>query len=189
MSVDTEIQEEIIQEDELTVLKKRATLLGITYGPNTGLETLKKKIQDHLAESETPVKAEEKPLSERQLANQAKLQARREANKLIRVNVTCMNPNKKHLEGDIFTVSNSVVGTVRKYVKFDTEDGYHVPAIILQAMREKQCQIFVPHRTENGHKTSKGKLIKEYAIEVLPPLTEEELAELARRQAMAGSID
>jgi hypothetical protein len=32
-------------------------------------------------------------------------------------------------------------------------------------------------------------MIKEFAIEVLPQLTQEELDELARRQAMAKSID
>ena len=40
-----------------------------------------------------------------------------------------------------------------------------------------------------GNKVRKGKLIKEFAIEVLPPLTKEELEELARRQAMAKAID
>ena len=32
-------------------------------------------------------------------------------------------------------------------------------------------------------------MIKEFAVEVLPPLSIEELKDLAQRQAMAGSID
>jgi hypothetical protein len=40
-----------------------------------------------------------------------------------------------------------------------------------------------------GNKVRKGKLIKEFAIEELPPLTKEELAELAQRQAMSKSVD
>lgn len=51
------------------------------------------------------------------------------------------------------------------------------------------CQIFVTDKSKNGVTVRKGKLIKEFAIEYLEPLTQQELDELARRQAMAGSID
>lgn len=178
-----------VQEDELTVLKKRATVLGISFGPNTGLDTLRKKVNDHLSASEPEPKQITPAVSEKQKQAQARVAARKEATKLVRVNVTCMNPNKKHLEGDFFSVSNSVIGTITKYIKFDTEDGFHVPNAILTVLREKQFQTFTEKKLPNGQKTTVGKLVKEYAIDVLDPLTAEELQELARRQAMAGSID
>ena len=100
-----------------------------------------------------------------------------------------MNPAKKEWEGEIFTVGNAVVGSVKKYVPFNADEGWHVPYIIYEALRERQCQIFVSSKTKNGVTMRQGKMIKEYAIEVLPPLTEEELKDLAQRQAMAKSID
>jgi len=179
-----------VLEDEFTVLKKRAVLLGITVGPNIGLETLRKKVNEKLKEPET---AAPEPDNSGKSAKQLKAIARRnaiqDALKLIRVNVSCMNPDKKHLEGDFFTVSNSVIGTETRYVQFNVEDGWHVPNIILTVLKEKQFQTFVTKKLPNGQKTKVGKLVKEYAIEYLDPLTEEELAELARRQAMSGSID
>jgi hypothetical protein len=113
---------------------------------------------------------------------------RKEAQRLVRVRITCMNPNKKDWDGEIFTVSNSVVGTLRKYVPFNAEDGWHIPSMMLDFLRDKQ---FVQHYVErkNGQEINRHKLVKEFAIEVLEPLTEEELKELAQRQAMARSVD
>jgi len=100
-----------------------------------------------------------------------------------------MNPNKKEWEGEMFTVSNSVVGTFKKYVPFNNEDGWHVPTIIYKMLKDKQCQIFHTVKNSRGAKVRKGKLIKEYAIELLPDLTLPQLQELAQKQALAHSID
>lgn len=121
--------------------------------------------------------------------NQKRLRLRNEANEQVRIRVSCMNPNKKDWQGEIFTVGNASVGTFKKFVPFNTEDGWHVPRMILQAMQERQCQIFVNEKTKNGITVRKGKQIKEFAIEILPSLTQTELNELARRQAMANGQD
>ena len=76
----------------------------------------------------------------------------------------------------------------KKYVPFNADDGWHVPNIIYETMKERQCQVFTSSKTKNGVTMRQGKLIKEFAIEVLPPLTEEELKDLAQRQALAQSI-
>jgi hypothetical protein len=78
---------------------------------------------------------------------------------------------------------------VTKFVPFNVEEGWHVPRIIYTQLAERQCQIFTTTTDSRGNKTRKGKLIREFAIEVLPPLTPEELRELAQRQAMAKAID
>ena len=78
---------------------------------------------------------------------------------------------------------------MKKYVHFDAEDGWHVPAVIVDHLRDRRCQIFVPSVTTSGKKIMKGKSIKEFNVTVLPPLTEEERLALAERQALAGSID
>jgi hypothetical protein len=115
------------------------------------------------------------------------LNQRQEAARLVRIRLTNMNPMKKDWQGEIITVSNSVVGTFRKYVPFNAEEGWHVPNIIFQALKARQCQIFVNGRDDRGNAVKRSKQVPEFAIEELDPLSPAELQELAQRQAMAGS--
>ena len=102
---------------------------------------------------------------------------------MVRCRITCMNPNKKEWEGEIFTAGNRVVGTHRKFIPFNRE--WHVPRIIFNMIRDRQCQVFETKRDRRtGVETRTGRLIQEFAIEVLPALNQSELDELARRQAM-----
>ena len=72
---------------------------------------------------------------------------------------------------------------------FNADAGWHVPRIIYQQLAERQCQIFTTVTDSRGNKSRKGKLIREFAIEMMPNLTPAELHELAQRQAMAKAID
>lgn len=177
--------------DELTILKERADKMGIKYHPAIGADKLAAKINEVLEgeepEAEEVVEAVSAPTTES--PQKRKLRLRKEATKLIRIRVTCMNPNKKEWQGEIFTFANSVVGTVKKYVPFNAEDGWHVPNCIYKQILDRQCQVFQSVKTERGVTVRKGKLIKEFAVEVLPPLTAEELAELGRVQAMGKNIE
>lgn len=131
--------------------------------------------------NEVPVKKAKETKAE------AKYRLRREASRLVRINVINMNPLKSELEGEIITVGNSVIGTVSKYVHFNTTDGWHVPWIIYRTMKDRQCQIFVSKKVAPGKPATRhAKLIREFAIEVLDPLTPSELAELKQRQLMAS---
>lgn len=178
------------QLDELTLLKQRAQTLGIKFHPSIGLESLRSKVSAALT-GEDAEEAAEEPVPEAPAAEsriQMRNRLRKEASALVRVRVTCMNPNKKEWKGEIFTASNSVVGTFRKYVQFNTEDGWHVPQIILNMIKARQFQTFYTIKNERGVAVRKGKLVPEFAVEVLPPLTEKELLELSRRQALAGGV-
>lgn len=171
---------------ELDTLKARADTLGVKYHPSISVEKLREKVNAAL----TP--AEDKPVVTapgEETESQYRERMIRDASELVRIRVTCMNPNKKELEGEIFSVGNSVVGTFKKFVPFNIEGGWHVPRIIYNQLLERQCQVFVTKRDARGNTTKEGKLIREFAIEVLPALTQAELDELARRQAMAGSIE
>lgn len=178
------------QLDELTLLKQRAQTLGIKFHPSIGLESLRSKVSAALT-GEDAEEAAEEPVPEAPAAEsriQMRNRLRKEASALVRVRVTCMNPNKKEWKGEIFTASNSIVGTFRKYVQFNTEDGWHVPQIILNMIKARQFQTFYTIKNERGVAVRKGKLVPEFAVEVLPPLTEKELLELSRRQALAGGV-
>lgn len=184
---EAQIEDVIEAPDELTALKGRADLLGIKYHPSISLEKLRDKVNAALSQDE-----EEKPeitTETTETASQKRNRLRAEANALVRIRVTCMNPNKKEWDGEIITAGNAAVGTVKKYVPFNADEGWHVPTIIYKQLVNRECQVFTTVRDARGNASRKGKLIKEFAIEVLPQLTPDELQELARRQAMAKSID
>jgi hypothetical protein len=194
-----DLNDDLPQVDELTTLKARADQMGVSYHPSIGVEKLREKIAAALAsdgpvvddevedETPTPAPAVNKPVEETIQQKRARL--KREAEKLVRIRVTCMNPAKREWEGEIFTAGNSLVGTHKKYVPFNTDDGWHVPHIIYKQIVNRKCQIFVSRKTKEGRVEREGKLINEFAVEVLPQLTEKELKELSRRQAMARSVD
>jgi len=180
--------------DELTVLKQRAQLMGIPFHPSIKLEKLREKVNAAMAAdtgAEDPSDGEDVPVgsvgAESHKESPSEYRARRiqEATALVRIRVTCMNPNKREWQGEIFTVGNAIVGTHRKYVPFNGEP-WHVPNIIYKQLLDRQCQVFHTVPDGRGGKMRRGKLIKEFAIEVLPALTEAELKDLAQRQAMAN---
>ena len=173
---------------ELENLKVRADKLGVKFHPSISADKLREKIKAAQAEGEGQAGSDEPKVAtgtDEESPAAKKLRLKREGLKLVRVRITCMNPTKKEWEGEIFTVSNNTVGTVKRYVPYNAEDGWHVEQILLNQLRERQCQIFVTEKDSRGNKIRKGKLIREFAIEVLDPLTEEELHDLAQRQAMA----
>lgn len=192
LNLDTEQEQDeaaLLAAAELENLKSRAEKLGVKFHPSISAEKLREKIKAAQSEGEGSVGEQPEVKSATGTNEESpaakKLRMKREALKLVRVRITCMNPAKKEWEGEIITVANNAVGTVKRYVPFNTEDGWHVEHILLEQLRERQCQIFVTEKDSRGNKVRKGKLIREFAIEVLDPLTEEELAELAQRQAMA----
>lgn len=215
---DSETDTSIPQVSELDMLKQRARLMGLTFSNNIGVEALAKKIEEKLAEDagsdtgedDIPDAEEEDvdavdieveqakataPVTRRTTNTvQKKLTLRqhllREAKKLVRIRVTCMDPKKRDLPGEIFTVANEYIGTVRKHVPFGeaTENGYHVPNCIYEMMRDRKfLQIRVIKK--NGREFVSQKWVREFAIEVLPNLTETELARLATAQIAAGTVE
>lgn len=184
------------QVDELTVLKERAKLMGIPHSPNIGLEALRKKIAEVQEGTPEPEPEQEapavNPLGEAPPV-QRKLslgqQLRLEQTRLVRVRIQNLDPKKKDLPGEIITVANEYIGTVRKFVPFGeaTDDGYHIPYCIYNFLKNRQfLQINVSKK--NGQQVVKTAMVREFAIEELPPLTEEELAHLAQAQTAAGSL-
>lgn len=174
-------------QDELSALKTRADVLGVSYHPSIGVDKLREKINATLSETKEAVVVATSPREE--TSTEYRMRMRREASELVRIRVTCMNPAKSEWEGEYLTAGNSVVGTHTKFIPFNADEGWHVPRIIYNMMVDRQCQVFTTIRDSKGNSHRKGKLIKEFAIEVLPPLTTEELSELARRQAVSQSID
>lgn len=200
------------QPTELDMLKNRARMMGITFGNNIGVDALKAKIQAKIDGNEqgasndggnddaddaddddanqngeqtaaAAVAGADKPKSLRQ-------QQYEEQMRLVRLRITNLDPKKKDLPGEIITFSNRILGTVKKYVPFGeaTEDGYHVPYCIYQILKARE---FLNIRTKkvNNRPVVETGMVREFALEVLDPLTPKELAQLRANQAAAGGID
>ena len=183
-----------VTQDELTVLKQRADILGITYHPSIGLQKLRAKVRQAMEDpDEASGGAEEDKgglaIPSGETPGELRVRLRREASALRRVIVTCMNPNKTAYEGEIFSVANSMVGNFKKYVPFNNDAGWHIPNIIYLHLLERMCQIFVNKKNAKGVTVREAKLIKEFNVVLLPPLSPEELKELAHQQATAHNID
>lgn len=191
-----------LQQDELASLKARADRLGISYHPSIGLDKLKAKVAEAMSGEPAPAAPDASAVAAAPVAGvtpsvvvpetegQKRKRLKNEALALVRIRLTCMNPMKKEWPGEIFTTGNSTVGTIKKFIPFvNADEGWHVPKMMYDQLVARQCQVFYTEKTKNGVSVRKGKLIREFAIEVLPMLSQPELDELARRQAMSQAID
>ena len=188
-----------LQVDQLALLKQRATVMGISYSNNISLETLKKRIQEKMDGVEAAKPELEKPVQVVNPLTGQKPKARTPSlrqhmhdtqMKLVRLRITNLDPKKKDLHGEIVTVANEYLGTVKKFVPYGevTDDGFHVPYCIY---RELDSRKFLNIRTVRNRKEGTTKVesnwAKEFSLDVLPQLTQEELNRLAAAQAAAGS--
>lgn len=241
--------------DELTMLKQRARLMGITFSNNIGIDALRAKVNDKMnastggesqdeadededdgtddgtdgdtageeAEQEEIVEqdGEEIPLSPMpeptvavagpstagsglnpltgvnknknglKQSKEATLRQRilQDSMRLVRCRITNLDPKKKDLGGEIISVGNRYIGTVKKFIPFgeQTENGYHIPKVIFDELAGRQfLHVKTTRNKQTGQITVDTKYVKEFALEVLPQLTESELAELAAAQTAAN---
>ena len=188
--------------DELTLLKERAKVMGIPFSNNISLETLRKRVADKMeGKDEAPeVNAltgdpeiahamAAKPLDKK--ANEVALRKLMYAKQMrqVRVRITNMDPKKKDLPGEIWTVANEYLGTVRKFVPYgeQTDDGFHIPYCLYRLLDSKRFLHIrdVKDRTTGIVRQDKV-WAKEFSLDVLPTLTQGELDRLAAAQAAAG---
>lgn len=182
------------QVDELQLLKERAKVLGIPTG-NVGVDTLRKKIQDKLEgkADEKSLKAvegsEDAPKSKAQIEQETRERLYRDEMKLVRCRIYNLNPSKNDLRGEIITVGNRYLGTVRKFIPFGeaTDGGYHIPMCIYNELKAKKFQQ-IRTKSKGGQIEVSRRMVPEYNIEILPALTADELEELALQQAAAERL-
>lgn len=175
--------------DELTLLKKQADLLGIPYSNNIGLASLKERIKEAKEPKEDKPEQEvavtgSKKLNKRHIAQQEQL-------KLIRVRISNMNPAKREVPGGIHTVANKHIGRVRKYIPYlGNDNGYHIPQCLYEHLKNKVFteRMEIKDRTVPGGKRAVSRTIREFALEVLPALTPDELKKLAAEQAAGNRV-
>lgn len=191
MTDDQETHEEAVhEEDELDALKARAKMLGVRYSPKIGADKLREKIREATAEEVPAEKAAAPAMTELQAKAARRKELRDDATRLIRCRITNMNPMSKDLEGEIFTFRNSVVGTIKKFVPFGevTDNGYHVPNAIFKQMSARKFLQVSSKPNSKGITEVSQRWAKEFAIEVMDPLTPAELGKLAQAQAARAGL-
>lgn len=179
------------EEAELEALKSRATMMGISFSPRIGVDRLRAKIDAKLNgeadEPETPAA----PMTEAARKAAVRKQQRDEMMALVRCRIANLNPSKRELRGEIFTVANKYLGTVRKFVPYGeaTDNGYHIPRIIYEQLKSRKfLQVNTRNDRIGGDIVIDQRWVPEFSIEVLPQLTQAELDKLAASQAAAGGV-
>ena len=217
MSAVLEENEVFTPEMELDALKKQADIMGLAYHPRQGLKKLKKIVEDHLAKTGKEVKqahAEQaqqavntvQPIPDASTATaadapynlqtgaaetigQKRNRVRKNATRLVRFRLTCMNPNKKGWSIQQFAVGNRSVGTIKRYIPFNAP-AWHCEEMLLRSIQERKFIDFYEVKDRKGRPYKKHRLVKEFAIEILPPLTEQEIIDLkAQQQARPEQIE
>ncbi len=172
--------------DERVLLMQRADMLGVIYHDTIDTQSLRERIKAKLADNkpvESPV------LTGNALAAQRLQKAYENGMKLRRIRLICMNPSKADLPGEIFTFANKSLGTVRKFVPYtDTPDGYHVPEVIYQMLKEKTYLQVKTKKGAGGMDVPDTRWVKEFSIEDMEPLNAAQLQNLANQQAAAAGM-
>lgn len=116
---------------------------------------------------------------------QKKNRLRREAQALVRVRISCMNPTKKNMKGELMCVSNKNFGTIQRFIPFNRD--WHIEKVLYDALFERQYMVFDREKTGRANiEVVTPRCVPEFNIAVLPPLTKGELKDLGQRQAMAN---
>lgn len=184
-------------KQEREALKARCQLLGIQTQGNQSNDTLRALIRakqdemDAAARQANPAAFDEAEMTSAGRTPSLREYLKSEALKLVRVRISCMNPQLAKMGSVIITTGNEYTGTVRKVVFFGekTENGYHIPQIILNVLQRRKFQQIVEERGHQGHMVPRARWMKEFNIEILPPLTQKELNALKDRQLATNAID
>jgi len=117
-------------------------------------------------------------------AQKSESEATKEANRLIRVSITCNNKNKASYQGEIFTVRNAKTHEIKKMIPFNVP--VHVPLMMLNMIKEKQYQVFHKTKDRNGNIITNTRLVPEYNVQELGPIPIEEFNAIKQKQLAEG---
>lgn len=189
--LENEITEIEVEENSREYWKERANLLGITYPVNITTPKLQELVQKTMAEND----AKQSATGTRGITRIEKLapeviKAQDDALALVRFKLTVLDPNKSSLSGMIFSVGNDNIAPVKRTIPFNTEV-WHAERIIVDYMKGMKYQQLKSKWNDrmkaNFDDPASAKLMPCFHIEELPPLTEEELRELAEVQMAQGT--
>lgn len=181
--------------DKLAIMKGRADIMGISYKPDVTADYLEALIDMKLAEGSDKPAAPSAPTPAATVSGDAPTKSLRqhiieENMKLVRIRLINLDQKDTGLNGDIFTVSNEYLGEVRRFVPYkDTfyENGYHVENCILKQLKDKKFLKINVTKNAKGQEVIEKGWVRKFAIEIMDPLTPEELERIRISQLQSGS--
>ncbi len=188
-----EIIENMSPEDQQTMYdeyKAKLEAAGQTVHHKAKLATLVTQwitYQEALEAAEEEVKVTKAKRAKS--AAELRMEAKKEATKLIRVKIINNNPRNTRF-GEVVTTGNSLIHPpIRKTVPYNCEaaEAYHLPKIMLETLKERK---YVHRSVRTDKKT--GRLIEkeevrpEFTFIELEPLTQEDLAVMREQQKYKG---
>lgn len=177
------------EKQERALLRERLAKMGKVTSPNASLATLKKQYEEML--EGTSEENQEEDTNSTGSKKKTYDEIYKENMRLVRCRIVNLNPANKDLHGEFYTVANNVLGKVTKYVPWDEAgESYHIPYILYKYLKKKKFMQFKQSRKgKNNQLTVEAQWVPEFNIEILPPLTKEELQELAAQQRAGGNIN
>jgi len=188
-----------IDSMEVEDLREELKSHGVTMHHKTGVAKLKTTLQavmdgtyeeKKMAKATDTVEVKEEVKVTTTAPKKKKLSREQEAMRLVRIIVSPNDPVKAALPGGIFTVCSSKINkgrSIKKFVPFNNEEGWHVPNAVYKQIENAQMQKFKSVKMPNGDTAMEPYIAKMYNVQVLPPLSEKELADLAAAQKSRGN--
>lgn len=193
-----------MSNERLEALRTQAAELGVKHHHNAGEATIQNAIDAHLAKNATtgenlegelnykhPVNSNHikdgkiVPMTSEEYRKKYLPERKKNLNRLVRCRVTCMNPAKRAWEGEIISVGSAKHGTFKKYIPFDGRE-WHIPKVIYDELLDRKCTVWSNGKDSRGRTIRKGRLVPEFSVQVLEPLTRQELDDLKKQQALAN---
>jgi hypothetical protein len=191
---------------EIDTLKQRARTMGIAIPGNIGITSLKNKIEARLSgspvtdedddevEETKPRKksAKDEPKKTKsQIEQELRDSLYKTAMRLRRVQIYCLNPAKNDLMGEIISVGNRYIGTVKKLIPYGeaTDGGYHIEQVLYDDLKSRKFQQLRFKKSVDGSRIPESRWVPEYNIVDMPDLTKDELDELKLAQQAAERVN
>lgn len=179
---------------DMKELKAEAEDLGLSFPGNISRKKLEALMEGAtMPEPETGPysetaedKTEEVPEKPKRVLT-PKAQAKKDGGKLMRVRITCHDPQFKKHNG-LIRAAGSVLYFKKRFVPFNRPT--HIEKVIYDFMKQTEYQWFEEKvNRATGRKYKVPRSSPAFVIEDLPPLTPQELKELALDQANRGAIE
>lgn len=203
-------QDKDLDEDDFSmrpridVLKERARNLGISHSPNIGEAKLAEKIDQYLLDTQGindndglddddtedgDLSIKRRQSTPKKSEAEIKADARKQAQLLVRVNVTPNDPRCIQLNGELILTGNALTGTIGKFVPFNTPRGYLIPQSILNVLKDRTYTHFRYRKDQYNNDIPYPVQRKAFHIEIMKPLTQKQIDAIAKRQMAAARWD
>ena len=166
------------EKEQKTQLIEQGRTLGLEIHPNTKIENMVNMVNQGLIYklSGSP----DAPMTEEVVDGTSA--ARRAAERLVRVRVNALDPQKQGVGSEPFGFSNSVIGTIQRVVPIDTDEGFYIPVVLIDIIKEKKYRITKYRQDDRGNDVPYSVELPAFSVEILDDLTAAEVDVIRQRQ-------